>query len=47
MSNSSEITKIPCQVVEMMIEPEYCDKISEKGTFCCCSHQTRPKEKSV
>lgn len=35
------VKKIPCKTVEMMIEPEYCDKISENGTYCNCEYRNK------
>ena len=31
--------KIPCKTVEMMIDLEYCDKISHNGKDCDCKYR--------
>jgi hypothetical protein len=36
-------TKLPCQTVEMMVEPKDCKEISENGNFCCCEHARKLK----
>ena len=38
---SEQKEKIPCKAVEMMIEPEYCNLISNNGKECDCEERKK------